>query len=317
MAKSIMWGDFLKHQYINWRLAYCITISIYGTVFVQFLKPHRSHIFGYTYPSFQNYVLHTSTDIVIVILSTMIALFGLPKLMPRFFPTEHCDLNKFILLILISALIASLGIYCSVNYFVGVENTGTWFIEYMFGFAVPCLFFLILPFTLVFLAVFNAFKAPKEPSVTHLAETGTGEIVEENDVIYSEDMRFKDADLPEQKKSIPLHFGENTNRKGVDIYLDKLYYISSDGNYVEVFFENEQGIQARVLLRNSLKTIEEELMSNTELPLLRCHKSFIVNMEKVLELRGNSKIAHLILKDIDKPIPVSRQKFADLEAMFM
>jgi DNA-binding LytR/AlgR family response regulator len=36
----------------------------------------------------------------------------------------------------------------------------------------------------------------------------------------------------------------------------------------------------------------------------------------VIELRGNSKIAHLILKNIEKPIPVSRQKFAELEAMF-
>ena len=56
---------------------------------------------------------------------------------------------------------------------------------------------------------------------------------------------------------------------------------------------------------------------STDSPLIRCHKAFIVNREKVVELRGTAKTAHFVLEDLETTIPVSRQKYPEVELQFL
>jgi DNA-binding LytR/AlgR family response regulator len=58
------------------------------------------------------------------------------------------------------------------------------------------------------------------------------------------------------------------------------------------------------------------MILDNNLPLIRCHKAFIVNREKVVELRGTTKLSYFILNGIDTQIPISRQKYAALDQQF-
>jgi len=95
---------------------------------------------------------------------------------------------------------------------------------------------------------------------------------------------------------------DNKNEK-LTISLNDLYYITSADNYVEVSYMQEDKIE-KTMLRNSLTRIKELLKNYTF--LFHCHRSFIVNTDKVINVIGNSQGYKLQLENIEKKIPVSR-----------
>lgn len=104
-------------------------------------------------------------------------------------------------------------------------------------------------------------------------------------------------------KEILLIKGDND---AIEIQLkpQDLIYLKSDGNYLEVYFQNADKIQKKVI-RNRLKTIENSLPDKL---FFRCHNSFIINGRYILKIEGNARNLTLHLKGISTPIPVSRTK---------
>ncbi len=90
----------------------------------------------------------------------------------------------------------------------------------------------------------------------------------------------------------------------ISVMLDNLLYIESADNYATIYYMNKSK-QSRFLLRNSLKWMEENLTKET--PLTRCHRSYIVNMDKVKILK---KVKGGIVMELDAEntpdIPVSK-----------
>lgn len=90
----------------------------------------------------------------------------------------------------------------------------------------------------------------------------------------------------------------------ISVMLENLLYIESADNYATIFYLNKSGV-SKFLLRNSLKWMEEHLTKDT--PLIRCHRSYIVNMDKVKILK---KIKGGIVLELDEgrtpDIPVSK-----------
>lgn len=96
---------------------------------------------------------------------------------------------------------------------------------------------------------------------------------------------------------------DNIN-ESLELKLVEFYYIRSSDNYIEVYYiKNGKG--EKKLLRNSLKKVDELFQSHTQ--LFRCHKSYIVNLDKVARVSGNAQGYKLHLSDMDDIIPVSRQ----------
>ncbi|PKP49712.1 MAG: hypothetical protein CVT94_04125 [Bacteroidetes bacterium HGW-Bacteroidetes-11] len=85
---------------------------------------------------------------------------------------------------------------------------------------------------------------------------------------------------------------------------DELYFAESDGNYV-VFNLIREGRIKKVIIRNSISNIEQQLSSFT--CFCRIHRAFIVNLNKVIRADGNSLGYTLKLGDNAGEIPVSRQ----------
>ena len=90
----------------------------------------------------------------------------------------------------------------------------------------------------------------------------------------------------------------------ISIMQDNLLYIESADNYATIYYLNKSGL-AHYLLRNSLRWMEENLVKDT--PLVRCHRSYIVNMDRVKILKKERGGLMLELDASDTPdIPVSK-----------
>ena len=86
----------------------------------------------------------------------------------------------------------------------------------------------------------------------------------------------------------------------------EILFVQANQNYVTIHYVRN-GKNERLHCRITLKKVESLLTSHRG--MVRCHKSFIVNTEKVKESRGNSENLTLILTGSETKIPVSRKYF--------
>ena len=93
------------------------------------------------------------------------------------------------------------------------------------------------------------------------------------------------------------------NDETIIIELNQLICIKSEGNYLKVFFRVENEIKSK-LIRNSIKSIEEQLIIFKN--IIRCHRSYIVNLDTVSKMSGNARNFNLHIERLGFKIPVSR-----------
>ena len=93
------------------------------------------------------------------------------------------------------------------------------------------------------------------------------------------------------------------------ISADSLYYMESQDNYVKIYYEN-QGKLLSYMLRCRTKAVEENL---AETNMVRCHRSFMVNIIKINHIKKDGKSRYIVLSNPDiKPVPVSKSYFKNL-----
>ncbi len=83
---------------------------------------------------------------------------------------------------------------------------------------------------------------------------------------------------------------------------DLLYIESSDNYCTIVYLKNGQ--VAKPLLRSSLSRLETQI---AQVHIVRCHRSFVVNLDRVERVTGNAQGYKLHLSNGQFQIPVSRQ----------
>ncbi len=81
-----------------------------------------------------------------------------------------------------------------------------------------------------------------------------------------------------------------------------IYFIESADNYCTFYYQNNSEIKS-ILVRATLKSVLEQIKSEN---VLRCHRSFIVNLKKVKEIKGNAQGYKLKLENCDYEVSVSR-----------
>jgi hypothetical protein len=99
-----------------------------------------------------------------------------------------------------------------------------------------------------------------------------------------------------------VQIDSENSKDQLTIALDALLYLESQDNYVAVTWM-ENGAEKSRLIRSSLKRLEDLL---DEPLLLRCHRSFIVNLGRVRSCQGNRHGLKLKLEGSDRRLPVSR-----------
>jgi hypothetical protein len=139
----------------------------------------------------------------------------------------------------------------------------------------------ILPYSLAFL-LFNHLKPKKNPA-PHLQE----EIV----LTYPDRLLTGMVDFPDDKNQIQF-----------SISSDQITYIEAADNYIYIHCV-ENGQESRHLLRNTLKNMELHFADSG---LKRCHRSYMVNLQRIRLVRYEKNKCLLYLNGIDQVIPVSR-----------
>lgn len=84
----------------------------------------------------------------------------------------------------------------------------------------------------------------------------------------------------------------------------------ANDNYVRIFYDQSTG-EGSVLFRTTLKKMEAQLQGHAG--KYRCHKSFLVNLQKVSHLSGNAQGYRLHLVNSELQIPVSRSLHGELK----
>lgn len=113
-----------------------------------------------------------------------------------------------------------------------------------------------------------------------------------------------DANLPLPKpvsNKITL-LGDYQNEK-VEVYIDDLHMVASASNYVKVF-HLQKGNLVYSIIRSTLKKTEETLLLHPN--FFKCHRAYIINLDKVVHVEGNAQGYKLRIEGHDELIPVSR-----------
>lgn len=106
---------------------------------------------------------------------------------------------------------------------------------------------------------------------------------------------------------------EFPDEKGIvrfSISSDKILYFESADNYLIIYYL-DSGNQKKQILRNSLKNIEA-LLKNS--PMKRCHRSFMVNLQKIELVNYAKAKCQIKLSGADSFIPVSRKFYPEFQS---
>ena len=105
-------------------------------------------------------------------------------------------------------------------------------------------------------------------------------------------------------EEITIHSGNNKSILRLNAH--SFLYAENADNYVWMYYEKDSKLQKN-LVRTSLKNIERAF-SNVN-AVVRIHRSYIVNLNKVTNAEGNSRGLTLNLVKIENILPVSRKYF--------
>lgn len=121
----------------------------------------------------------------------------------------------------------------------------------------------------------------------------------------------RDEDAP--KKNL-IAFPDEKGEIKISIILENLLYIDSADNYATIHYLNKSKL-AHYMIRNSLKWIDANLTKKS--PLVRCHRSYVVNLDKVKVLRKTKEGIFLEFDTENIPdIPVSKTYYESVMAKF-
>lgn len=89
----------------------------------------------------------------------------------------------------------------------------------------------------------------------------------------------------------------------MEVLPSMLQFIEAEGNYINVFYL-ENGVSQKKTLRCTLKQVEELFKDYPN--IIRCHRAFIVNIDKIKHVDGNAQGYRLHIDDTDRTVLVSR-----------
>lgn len=284
-----MSGTFLSRPYpLSENKSAKIRAALFSGFFVfAFLfifKPFQLH-------RFQNLlVLKITAGYGLVTLITVLAnVFLLPPLLPRFFNESKWTVGR------------EIGFLLWIIFIIGAGN------------ALYSTFIFNDPFNWHYFLSFQAFTVlvallPVSINVMVMQLVLTRKNLKEA-LKISDNMNHKTRLEPETATLITLR--SDNLKESLTIPAKSLLYITAADNYIEVHFL-EEGVAQKKLLRNTLRNAKEELRSH---PLFyRCHRAWIVNLDRVHAVTGNSQGYRLLLNGTDTIIPVSRNLNAEISA---
>ena len=113
---------------------------------------------------------------------------------------------------------------------------------------------------------------------------------------------LKEAHLSQENSSDLILFTADNQKDKLAVPISAILFLESQDNYVALNFMEGESVKKH-MLRSTLKRMETEL---TDTSVMRCHRSFLVNLDNVTSASGNAHRLELTLSNFPEKIPVSR-----------
>ncbi|TAE71650.1 MAG: LytTR family transcriptional regulator [Bacteroidetes bacterium] len=91
--------------------------------------------------------------------------------------------------------------------------------------------------------------------------------------------------------------------EAIELYTQQFIYASAADNYTSIYYL-ENGVVQSKLLRNTLKNAVAKTQHIPQ--IARCHRSYIINVQKVERIMGDAQGLKLFLHRTSEPIPVGK-----------
>ena len=112
--------------------------------------------------------------------------------------------------------------------------------------------------------------------------------------------KLKDNKLIQEKT---VHFDSDYQKDSLLVKVSLILLIRSANNYIEVFWKENETVKSQ-MVRCSLTKAEEILKEHKF--IFKCHRSYLVNINHIEKVEGNSQGYRLFFEKVDFSIPVSK-----------
>lgn len=99
-----------------------------------------------------------------------------------------------------------------------------------------------------------------------------------------------------------LEFCNASGESVLIINSQDFYYAESQQNYIDLFYKKHSSDE-KMTIRNTMSSLSDQICNDH---IVRCHRSYIINLDKVIGVGGNAQGLKLFIDDSDEYIPVSR-----------
>jgi len=213
----------------------------------------------------------------------LLYLLGFPAVFKRYFKEERWTVGKEIFWIGVMLLSISLSNFTACIFLFKssvIEKLGV--VNILFEAILDTFFVGMIPTTVIVLL--NQLRLANKHSHSEKIER---------------ELRLKNS---EEGRFIKL-VGENVKEQ-LEVELHDFFYAQADGNYVEVRYQNEEGVQKRVI-RSTLKNFEDQLSDFSDVK--RVHRKYLANLITVAKVTGNAQGYKLHYPSSKQVVPVSRK----------
>lgn len=219
---------------------------------------------------------------VITFLSLSINLLVLPSLWPQIFINRAWKIWKEILWDLWLLFTIAFG------YFLMYKTLGI--VEFNFSMIVKMILIAIIPLTALIIFNYNRLLRLHLRTANNLNQQ-----LEQN--------RKAEDKL--------VHFDSEYQKDKLSLKPGLIILIRSADNYIEVFWRDGTEIKSQLIRSTLLKV--RELLSDYNY-FFKCHRSFLVNINQIDRVEGNSQGYKLYFQSLDFEVPVSKNAIKDLKS---
>jgi len=102
----------------------------------------------------------------------------------------------------------------------------------------------------------------------------------------------------------------DNGKDSVDLIINELLFVKSEGNYITVGYLLDGKVKT-ILLRNTLKYASGVLSDDPA--IYQCHRSWLVNLNHISKVHGNSQGLRIEIKGMEDDIPVARNQITEFK----
>ncbi len=127
-------------------------------------------------------------------------------------------------------------------------------------------------------------------------------LIKEREKLLSPDVPSEE-EAKEEVLTVQINVPWYNNKQHSSFNQSDVICMESSDNYVTVYFESKGSLEKEVI-RTTLKKVENNLPQNSR--IVRVHKSYLVNQDKVEKITGVSQAYKLRMHLMEVKVPVSR-----------